>query len=65
MNRIDQITYNYNDALYCAAMLGGESGEERASRGFETFKRDILAAAATGLTKEESTNLLEKTICMK
>lgn len=29
MNRIDQITYNYNDALYCAAMLGGENGEKR------------------------------------
>lgn len=64
MNRIDRITYNYNDALYCAEMLGGKVGEERAKRGFETFKRDIIAAAATGLSKEESTNLLEKTICL-
>lgn len=62
MSRIDQIMRQYNDAIYCSNMLGGEDGETRAREGFETFKKNITAAAKSGLTKEESKSLLEKTI---
>ena len=42
MNKIDQIIYMYNDALYCAVMLGGKDGEERVQQGLKRSKKRSL-----------------------
>jgi hypothetical protein len=67
-NIISRILYQYNDAIYCATMLDGlegESGKNRASRGLEDFQKSLADAAKNGLSKDETTYLLEQTILMK
>jgi hypothetical protein len=62
--KINRITYDLNDAIYCSAMLGGVGGEERKQDGLDSFVKEITDLAATGFSTEDSKVLLEKTICL-